>query len=157
VARHLGARVVATASSEEKRQFCLELGAEETYSYEDFAEHVRPDVIVDPVGGDVFQPSLATLAPLGTLIAIGYAGGWWQEMNPALLVGRNIGIQGFYLGRLFGRCMDVVREAAGELIELWKQGAIRPIIGAELPLSKAEEAHRLIDQRKHVGKVVLVP
>lgn len=157
VAKHLGARVVATASTEDKRAFCLELGADEAYDYEDFAQHVRPDVVLDPVGGDLFQASLATLAPLGTLVAIGYAGGWWQDMSPALLVGRNVGVQGFYLGRLFGRRMDVVRKAAAELTELWERGALRPVVGSEFPLEDAADAHRLIDERRHVGKVVLVP
>jgi NADPH2:quinone reductase len=156
-ARHLGARVVATASTEEKRRFCLEQGAEETFGYDGFAEAVRPDVVMDPVGGDLFAPSVSILAPLGTLVAIGYAGGWWQDMNPALLVGRNVGIQGFYLGRLMARRPDVVVEAAGELLELWAAGALKPVVGAEFPLAAAADAHRLIEARKHVGKVVLVP
>lgn len=157
VARQLGARVVATASTEEKRGFALDLGAEEAYSYEEFAEHVRPDVVVDPVGGDVFATSVAILSPLGTLVSIGYAGGWWQELNPALLVGRNVGVQGFYLGRLMARRPDVVAEAARELFDLWAGGAIRPVVGAELPLADAADAHRLIEERKHMGKVVLLP
>ena len=156
-ARHLGARVVATASTEEKRRFCLEHGAEEAFGYDEFAEAVRPDVVMDPVGGDLFAPSVSILAPLGTLVSIGYAGGWWQELNPALLVGRNVGIQGFYLGRLMARRPDVVAEAAGELLELWGSGAVKPVVGAEFPLAEAADAHRLIEDRKHVGKVVLVP
>jgi NADPH2:quinone reductase len=157
VARHLGARVVATASTEEKRQFALEQGAEEAYSYEEFAEHVRPDVVLDPVGGDVFAASLPILAPLGTLVSIGYAGGWWRELNPALLVGRNVGVQGFYLGRLMGRRPEVVSQAARELVALWQEGALKPVVGAEFPLADAAAAHRLIDDRRHVGKVVLLP
>ena len=90
VARHLGARVVATASSEEKRRFCLELGAEEAYGYDGFAEAVRPDLVLDPVGGELSR-SVSILAPLGTLVGIGYAGGWWGELNPALLVGGTSG------------------------------------------------------------------
>jgi NADPH:quinone reductase len=156
-ARHLGARVVATASSEEKRRFCLEHGADETFGYDEFAEAVRPDVVMDPVGGDLFAPSVSILAPLGTLVSIGYAGGWWQELNPALLVGRNVGIQGFYLGRLMARRSDVVAGAAAELLDLWASGAVKPVVGAEFPLAEAADAHRLIEDRKHVGKVVLVP
>jgi NADPH2:quinone reductase len=157
VARHFGARVVATASSEEKRQFALDQGAEEAYGYEDFAEHVRPDVVIDPVGGKVLAETLPTLAPLGALVAIGSAGGWWEELNPALLVGRNIGLHGFYLGRLTGRSPEVVDEAARDLLRLWAEGAIRPVVGATFPLDQAAAAHTLIEERKHVGKVVLVP
>jgi NADPH2:quinone reductase len=157
VARHLGARVVATASTEEKRRFCMEMGAEEIFGYDEFAEAVRPDVVVDPVGGELFAPSISILAPLGTLVAVGYAGGWWEELNPALLVGRNVGVQGFYLGRLMARRPDVVAAAARELLDLWGSGAVKPVVGAEFPLEEAADAHRLIEDRKHVGKVVLLP
>ena len=157
VALHLGARVVATASSDEKRRFCLEQGAAEAYGYDKFAEAVRPDVVVDPVGGDVFAASVAILSPLGTLVSIGYAGGWWQELNPALLVGRNVGVQGFYLGRLMARRPDVVAEAVGELLDLWAAGDVKPVVGAEFALAQAADAHRLIEDRRHVGKVVLTP
>jgi NADPH2:quinone reductase len=157
IARHLGARVVATAGSDEKRAFALELGAAETYGYEDFAEAVRADVVFDPVGGEVFSASLKVLEPLGTLHAIGYAGGMWEDVSPALLVGRNIAVRGFYLGRLMALRPDVVREAIEELLALWQQGAIRPVVGAEFPLADAADAHRLIEERRHVGKVVLVP
>jgi NADPH2:quinone reductase len=157
VARHLGARVVATASSEEKRRFVLDQGAEEVYGYEEFAEHVRPDVVVDPVGGKLLAETLPTLAPLGALVAIGYAGGWWEELSPALLVGRNIGIHGFYLGRLTERQPEIVKAAAGDLLRLWSEGAIRPVVGATFPLEQAAAAHTLIEERRHVAKVVLVP
>jgi NADPH:quinone reductase len=157
IARHLGAHVVATASSEEKRRFALEQGAEAAYGYEDFAEHVRPDVVLDPVGGKVLTETLPTLAPLGTHVAVGYAGGKWEELSPALLVGRNIGIHGFYLGRLTERKPEVVKAAAADLLRLWSEGAIRPVVGATFPLERAPEAHTLIEERRHVAKVVLVP
>lgn len=157
VARHLGGRVIATASTDEKRQFCLEQGADDAYGYDEFAEAVRPDVVMDPVGGEVFAASVGILSPLGTIVGIGYAGGWWEELNPALLVGRNVGVQGFYLGRLMARRPEIVVAAAGELLEVWSSGAIKPVVGAEFPLAAAPDAHRLIEERKHVGKVVLVP
>jgi NADPH2:quinone reductase len=157
LARHLGARVVATASSEEKREFARGLGAGEAYSYDDFAEHVRADVVLDPVGGELVAQSLKVLNPLGALVAIGYAGGMWEDVSPALLVGRNVGIQGFYLGRLMRLRPELVREAIGELVSLWEQGAVKPIVGASFPLAEAAQAHRLIEERRHVGKVVLVP
>ncbi len=156
-AAHLGARVLATASTEEKRSFCVDQGATDAYGYDEFAEAIRPDVVVDPVGGEVFAASVATLAPMGTIIGVGYAGGWWEDLNPALLVGRNVGVQGFYLGRLMSRRPELVAEAARELLDLWSSGAVKPAVGAEFPLADAADAHRLIEERKHVGKVVLVP
>jgi NADPH2:quinone reductase len=157
VARHLGADVVATASSEEKREFARSLGAQATYGYDEFTERVRADVVVDPVGGDVFAQSLRTLNPGGTLVAIGFAGGAWPEVDPALLVGRNIGVHGFYLGRLMGRRPELVRAAIDELLAVWRDGAFRPVVGAVFPLAEAADAHRLIEERHHRGKVVLVP
>jgi len=157
VAKHLGARVVATASTDEKRRVALDLGAEEAYGYDDFAEQVRADVVLDPVGGEVFERSLGVLQPLGSVIPVGYAGGMWAPVDPALLVGRNLGVQGFYLGRLMRHRPDIVREAIGELLELWQGGAFKPLVGATFPLADAAEAHRLIEERRSVGKVVLVP
>jgi NADPH:quinone reductase len=157
LAKYAGARVVATASSEEKRRFAVEQGADEAYSYDEFAEAVRADVVIDPVGGDLVAQSLKVLNPLGFHILIGYAGGFWQDMSPALLVGRNVSLVGFYLGRLMRYRPDIVQQATQELVELWQQGAIRPVVGATFPLAQAADAHRLIEERKSVGKVVLVP
>ena len=84
-------------------------------------------------------------------------GGLWAELDPALLVGRNVGVQGFYLGRLMSHRPEVVQEAIGEVMRLWEEGAVRPIVGAVYRLADAAEAHRLIEERRHRGKVVLVP
>jgi NADPH2:quinone reductase len=157
LAKHIGARVLATASSEEKRAFALEQGADEAYSYQDFAEAARADVVIDPVGGDLVAQSLKVLEPLGSHVLIGYAGGFWEELNPARLVGRNVSLHGFYLGRLMRHRPELVQEAIRELMELWAGGAVRPVVGATFPLEQAADAHRLIEERKSVGKVVLVP
>jgi NADPH:quinone reductase len=156
VAKHIGARVVVTASSDEKRRVALELGADEAFGYDDF-EQVRADVVLDSVGGDVFARSFGVLKPLGTVIAIGFAGGWWEPLDPGPLVGRNVGLQGFYLGRLMRHRPDLVREAIADVLDLWEQGAVKPLVGATFPLEEAAEAHRLIEERRSVGKVVLVP
>jgi NADPH2:quinone reductase len=156
LAKHLGARVLATASSDEKRRVALELGADEAFSYDDF-ESVKADVVLDSVGGDVFARSFGVLQPLGAVVAIGFAGGWWETLDPGPLVGRNVGVQGFYLGRLMRHRPDVVRAAIGEVLRLWERGVVKPMVGATFPLADAAEAHRLIEERKSVGKVVLVP
>jgi len=162
VARHLGARVVATAGSDEKLALATELGAEVAINYRsgDFAARVREelggvDVVVDPVGGAIFRESLKALRPLGTVIGIGFAAGPWEPLDPALLVGRNIGVQGFYLGRLMSLSPELVREAIEEVAELWREGAVRPVVGAEYGLAEAAEAHRFIETRRSVGKVLL--
>ena len=148
---------VAAVGSEEKLELPRSLGAVEAVTYEQLSELEQVDVVFDLVGGDVFAGSLPLLKPLGTAIAVGYAGGLWQDVSPAWLVGRNIGVHGFYLGRLVARSPDLVERAAKDVLRLWEGGVVRPIVGHELPLEEAGEAHRLIEQRKSTGKVVLVP
>jgi NADPH2:quinone reductase len=157
LAKHLGARVAATASSEEKRQAALELGADEAYGYDDFTDRVQADLVLDAVGGDIFKRSIGALNPLGTIVAIGYADGWWDPLDTALMVGRNLSLNGFYLGRLMKLRPAVVQEATREVVALWESGAVKPVVGATFPLEQAADAHRLIEERKSVGKVVLVP
>ena len=157
VARALGARVVAATGSPEKLELCRELGAESVYVYDELPEDLRVDVVLDPVGGELFEAAVARLRPLGTLVAIGYAGGLWPELQPAQLVGRNVGVQGVYIGRLLRHAPDVVAAATRELLELWSAGTIRPLVGAEFPLAEVEQAHALVESRRSVGKVVLLP
>jgi NADPH2:quinone reductase len=152
IAKHLGARVVAAASTDEKRRFALELGADEAVGYEELPPC---DVAFDPVGGDVFAASIAALRPMGTLIAVGEAGGSWPDLSPRMLVGRNVSVQGFYLGRLMRLAPELVRTAAEEVVQLWRDGALAPVVGATFALERAADAHRLIDAREHVGKLVL--
>jgi NADPH:quinone reductase len=157
VARALGARVVAAVGSAEKLDVCRELGAEAAYVYDELPDDLRVDVVVDPVGGELFEAAIPRLRPLGQLVAIGYAGGLWPELQPTQIVGRSVGVQGVYLGRLLRHAPDVVAAATRELLDLWSAGAIRPHVGTEFPLAEVEDAHGLVESRGSVGKVVLVP
>ena len=157
VARALNARVVAAVGSPEKLELCRKLGAEEAYVYDEIPDDLRVDVVVDPVGGELFEAAVGRLRPLGQLVAIGYAGGLWPELQPAQLVGRNVGVQGVYIGRLLRHAPDVIATCTRELLEIWSAGAIRPHVGAEFALSEVEQAHELVESRRSVGKVVLVP
>jgi NADPH2:quinone reductase len=157
LARSLGARVIAAAGSAEKLDTCRALGADEAYVYDELPEDLQADIVFDPVGGELFASSFARLRPLGTVIAIGSVGGAWGTIEPARLVGRNVGLVGFYLGRLMRLEPGLVHEALGELLELWQTGAFSPLVGAELPLDEVEQAHELVQSRRSVGKVVLLP
>ena len=148
---------IAAVGSADKLELPRSLGAVDAVTYEDISGLEPVDVVFDLVGGEIFATSLSLVKPLGTAIAVGYAGGLWQDVSPAWLVGRNIGVHGFYLGRLMGRRPDLVEQAGRDVLRLWEGGAVRPIVGAELPLEEAGEAHRLIEERKSTGKVVLVP
>lgn len=157
IVKALNGHPVAAVGSAEKLELPRSLGAVEAVTYEQIGELEPVDVVFDLVGGEVFAASLSLLKPLGTAIAVGYAGGMWQEVNPAWLVGRNIGVHGFYLGRLIGRNPELVSRASKDVLRLWEGGAVRPIVGVELPLEEAAEAHRLIESRQSTGKVVLIP
>jgi len=157
VARSLGAHVVAAAGSPEKLDLCRALGAADAYVYDEIPDDLRVDVVIDPVGGTLFEQALGRMRPMGTLVAIGFAAGAWPEINPANLVGRNVGVHGFYLGRLLRHEPELVGEAVGELLALWQTGALKPVVGAELPLAEVERAHELVESRKSTGKVVLLP
>ena len=157
IVRALNGKPVAAVGSAEKLELPRSLGAVEVVTYEQIGELEQVDAVFDLVGGEVFAASLGLLKQMGTAIAVGYAGGMWQEVNPAWLVGRNIGVHGFYLGRLIGRDPDRVERAAKDVLGLWEAGAVRPIVGAELPLDNAAEGHRLIESRQSTGKVVLIP
>jgi NADPH2:quinone reductase len=157
VVKALNGTPVAVAGSEEKLELPRSLGAAEAVTYEQLGELGQVDVVFDLVGGEVFQAALGLLKPMGTAVAVGYAGGMWQPLDPAWLVGRNIGVHGFYLGRLIGRDPELVGRAAQDVVRLWQSGAVRPIVGAEYPLEQAAEAHPLIESRQSTGKVVLIP
>jgi len=156
LAKLRGAKVIATASSEEKRAVAVRAGADEAIGYDEI-DDLRVDVVVDPVGGDVFTRSLPLLNPLGAILAIGFAGGMWQDPSVQWLLGRNAAVVGVYLGRLMKLRPQLVKDAAGELLALWERGEIDPLVGATYALADAGEAHALIESRRHVGKVVLEP
>jgi NADPH:quinone reductase len=157
VARALGASVIAAAGSQEKLDLCRELGAEEAYLYDEIPDDLRVDVVVDPIGGELFGAAIARLKPLGQIVAIGFAAGMWPEIQPANLVGRNVGVQGVYLGRLMRHAPDVVGACVTELLALWSAEKIKPLVGAEFPLEDVAKAHELLESRGSVGKVVLLP
>jgi NADPH2:quinone reductase len=156
LAKNRGATVIATASSEEKRAFARRAGADEAVAYEDVDE-LRVDVVFDPVGGEVFTRSLPLLNPLGAIVAVGFAGGLWQDPSVQWLVGRNASVVGVYLGRLMKLRPQLVNDAAEELLAMWGRGEIDPLVGATFPLAEAGRAHALIESRQHVAKVVLEP
>ena len=157
VARSLGAHVVGAVGSAEKHAHVLALGASESVLYEEVGGLDPFDVILDQVGGEVFAAGLERLRPLGTIVAVGFAGGAWPTIDPARLVGRNASIAGFYLGRLLRFEPELVRGAVGELLEQWAGGSISPSVGATFPLADGDEALRMVAERRSTGKVVLLP
>ena len=157
LAASLGACVVGAVGSPEKRDHVLGLGAAEAVLYDEVGGLEPFDVILDQVGGEVFAAGLEQLRPLGTIVAVGFAGGAWPTIDPARLVGRNSSVAGFYLGRLMRFEPELVRAAVGQLLEQWTAGSITPSVGASFPLAEGGEALRMVAERRSTGKVVLLP
>jgi NADPH:quinone reductase len=155
--RVLSGRPVAAVGSEDKLDLTRSLGAVEAVTYDRLGDVEPVEAVLELVGGDVFATSLTLVKPLGTAVAVGYAGGLWADVSPTWLVGRNIGVHGFFLDRLMKWSPTVVEQAGRDVLRLWEGGVVRPVVGAEFPLEQAGEAHRLIEERKTTGKVVLIP
>ena len=157
LAASLGAHVVGAVGSPEKRDHVLGLGAAEAILYDEVGGLEPFDVILDQVGGEVFAAGLERLRPLGTIVAVGFAGGAWPTVDPARLVGRNTSVAGFYLGRLMRFQPELVRIAVGQLLEQWAAGSISPSVGAAFPLAEGPAALQMVADRRSTGKVVLLP
>ncbi|MGK2904362.1 MAG: NAD(P)H-quinone oxidoreductase [Mycobacterium sp.] len=165
LARALGTRVAVTAGSAEKLAVCAQLGAGILVNYrdEDFAERIREaggaDVILDIMGARYLDRNVDALAAGGRLVIIGMQGGIKAELNIATLLGKRAGV---IATSLRGRPVDgtdgkgaIVKEVTTNVWPLIAQGKVRPVIGAELPIAEAAEAHRLLNAGEVTGKVLL--
>jgi NADPH2:quinone reductase len=166
LAKHWGARVIATAGGSEKAALCLQLGADVAIDYaaEPLLDALRRvvgsagvDVVVDPVGGQVAIDSLRCLAWGGRLIIVGFAGGGIAELPTNRLLLKNAGALGVYWGEYRRHHPELVSEVFAELFELYRTGIVRPLIRDVFPLTDAERALTALAARKTVGKVVLEP
>jgi NADPH2:quinone reductase len=160
--KQMGARVIATASSEEKRAFLNAYGADRVLPSTGFRETVKEltggkgaDVIYDPVGGDVFDESVRCIAFDGRLLVIGFTSGRIPSIavNMPLIKGFSVvGVRAGEYGRHFP---EKGRENIAAIDGLLAEKKIRPHICARVPLDRAIDAMRLMQQRKVIGKVVI--
>lgn len=159
-----GARVLATAGGPEKVEVCRRLGAEVAIDYTagDFVAPVKEatdgrgvDVIVDPVGGDVFDRSLRCLAWEGRLVVVGFTSGRIPALPANLALLKNISIIGLAWGAYVGHDPSLLAEIHTDLIRLWEKGQVDPLIHAVLPFEQAPQGIADLASRKTVGKVVV--
>ncbi|MDB4985749.1 MAG: hypothetical protein JWN04_927 [Myxococcaceae bacterium] len=164
IAKALGARVLATAGSPEKRAFAKQQGADEVFDSRDSSwvqevmratDNRGADHIYDPVGGEVFDLSLKCIAFSGNLHVIGFASGTIPNcaMNRVLL--KNISLVGLHWGAYQLKDPGKVPEAMTALFGLYERGLLPVQIGATFPLERAVEALQEISARRVQGKVVL--
>ena len=162
LAHLFGARVFATAGSEEKCQVCKDLGAERVINYrsevfEDVLEsYGGVDLILDMVGGDYIQRNLKCLADDGRLVQIAFLQGPKVELNLVQMMTRRLSITGSTLRPQ----SDLAKaKVAGALLEkVWPHlvmNRIAPVMDSEFLLSEAADAHKRMESSQHIGKIVL--
>ena len=157
IGKLVGARVFAVAGTEEKLEKLSELGADALINYAetDFGKEVwrltnkrGVDVVVDSIGEATWEKSLRALAKDGRLVTFGATSGPMPPTNVPLLFWRQLRIIGTTMGN---------RKEFFDVMELIWQRRLRPIVDRVFPLKEAAEAQRLMEDRKHFGKLVLVP
>lgn len=166
-----GARVIAAVSSEEKAQFCRDLGADETIIYtrdmdnrdaqKAFSNKIKElaggdgvDVVYDAVGGAYAEPAIRAMAWKGRFLVVGFPAGIPKiPLNLTLLKGCQI--VGVFWGAHTLREPDAHAENMSDLFRMYASGQIKPRISARFPLEKAADALNLMMDRKVLGKVVL--
>jgi NADPH2:quinone reductase len=166
LARAWGARVLATAGSEEKCQACLQFGADYAINYQtqDFAAEVRRltdqrgvDVVLDLVGGSYLERNLESLALDGRLTIIATQGGAKGELNIGRLLLKRASVMGSTMRARTAAEKAVV--ARGLLQEIWPllppKTVIRPVIDSLFPLREAARAHERMESGQHIGRIVL--
>jgi NADPH2:quinone reductase len=166
VGKALGARVIAAASSPEKLELARARGADEgiDYSREDLRERLKaltggrgPNVVFDPVGGALFEPALRALAWKGRMVVIGFAAGQIPKVAANLLLVKNVTVTGLYWGAYLRNEPETVRAQLMELTSWLAAGRLKPHIGGTYPLERAAEALTALEQRRAVGKLIILP
>ena len=163
IGKSMGARVIATASTESKRKFAEEQGAEFVLDYTkpEWVDEVKKltggrgvDVIYDPVGGDIFDLSNKCIAPFGRHLVIGFASGRIPTLaaNRALL--KNMSLVGVFWGGHVAANPDYPSKAHAALMRMYEKGQIKPVVGLRGPLSDAPAMLRELANRSVLGKAV---
>lgn len=165
IAKAVGAKVIAAASTDEKCAFCRQLGADETinYSVGSLREQIKtlsagkgPDVVYDPVGGDLAEPVFRSIAWRGRYLVIGFAQGGIPTLpfNLALLKGASV--VGVFWGDFVRREPQASAKGMAELARWYAEGRIKPAIDQRLALRDLPQAYARMASRKVQGKVLIV-
>jgi NADPH2:quinone reductase len=164
LAKVMGARVIAAASTDEKLALCREYGAEETinYSTEDLREGIKratggkgPDVIYDPVGDKFAEPAFRSIGWNGRYLVIGFAGGEIPKLPLNLPLIKGASIVGVFWGAFTGHEPQVHADNMRELLTWYAEGKLKPHVSERFPLADGGKAIRWMADRKAKGKVVL--
>jgi len=166
IAKALGARVIAAASSKEKLAVCRDHGADELIDYgsADLRESIKAltggqgvDVVYDPVGGKFSEAALRGMAWRGRFLVVGFANGEIPSIPLNLTLLKGCSIVGVFWGDFTRREQKASARDLSELMELLAGGKLRPLVSAKYRLDQVAEALNSVMQRRVTGKIVLVP
>lgn len=165
IAKAVGARVIAAASSDEKCALCKTIGADATinYSRENLRDALKaltegkgPDVIYDPVGGDLAEPAFRSIAWRGRYLVVGFAAGPIPALPLNLPLLKGASLVGVFWGDFAKREPKANAAMMMELAQWYGQGKIKPVIDSALPLAELKAAYARMGARDVKGKLVLV-
>jgi NADPH2:quinone reductase len=168
LAKQWGAgRVIAVASSQDKRDLATSLGADATVdarepdlkqALQDANGGKKVDVVLEMAGGSTFDASLAALAPFGRLVTYGMASREAPTpVDPGRLLRRSTAVIGFWLAHCFADPGRLLRPQLEELMAMVQAGTLRPVVGGSYPMSQVQQAHTDIRSRRTTGKLLLDP
>lgn len=165
IAKAMGARVIAAASSDEKCALCQRLGADATINYstqnlrdelKTLTEGKGPDVIYDPVGGDLAEPAFRSIAWRGRYLVVGFAAGPIPQLPLNLPLLKGASLVGVFWGDFAKREPKANAAMMMALAQWYAQGKIKPVIDSTLPLAELKAAYARMGSREVKGKLVLV-
>lgn len=166
LAKHVGATVISTASSDEKLARLKEFGLDHgiNYANENFVERTREltdgrgaEVILDSVGGQNLVDSIRALAYRGTLVSVGLAGRAGSNIEARDLWAQNNALRGVFLGGALVTEYPRVHAMIADLLEQVASGELRVVVDRTFPLAEAAAAHAYIESRQAFGRVVMTP
>jgi NADPH:quinone reductase len=166
VAKAWGGRVIATAGGADKAQVCREHGADLAIDYEagSWVEQVKEftggrgaDIVVDMVGGEVTEQSMKVLAWRGRLLIVGFAGGRIPALQANRLLLKSASAIGVFWGGLRGKEPEFAQGVLSDLLQMYRNGEIKPVVSKTYPLRDAPRALSDLATRKTYGKVALLP
>jgi NADPH2:quinone reductase len=159
-------RVIATASSEDKRRTALELGADAATDADpeglgerliETNEGREVDVVFEMAGGESFEQSLRALAPFGRVIVCGIATGEKNMVSTGHLLRHSRSVIGFWLYHCLARPAEMIDGPLAQLFDLAARGELTPLLGGTYPLARAGQAHADLAGRRTTGKLLLDP
>ena len=162
--KHMGAKVIAAASTDEKLELCKKLGADEVINYSEanLKDAIKEltggkgvDVVYDPVGGDYSEPAIRGMAWKGRYLVIGFASGPIPKIALNLTLLKGCSLVGVFWGRFAGEEPEVNLKNIEELWALFASGKISPVVTDSFPVEHYEEAFNCMMERRARGKVII--